>query len=56
MTHLAFTHVNLFDGKLDSDLIKILSTGGVMDAKRLGEAGRPQITIEEISAACDEAH
>ena len=39
-----------------ADLVKILSTGGVMDAKRLGEAGRPQMTVEEISAACDEAH
>jgi len=39
-----------------SDLIKILSTGGVMDSKRLGEAGRAQMTTEEISAICDEAH
>jgi imidazolonepropionase-like amidohydrolase len=39
-----------------SDVIKILSTGGVMDAKRLGEAGRAQMTMEEISAICDEAH
>ncbi|MHA1230159.1 MAG: amidohydrolase family protein, partial [Candidatus Helarchaeota archaeon] len=38
------------------DVIKLISTGGVMDSKRLGEAGRPQMTIEEISAACDEAH
>jgi imidazolonepropionase-like amidohydrolase len=39
-----------------SDLIKILSTGGVMDSTRLGEAGRPQMTEEEIAAVCDEAH
>ncbi len=39
-----------------ADLIKILSTGGVMDAKRLGEAGRAQMTAEEIGAICDEAH
>jgi len=39
-----------------ADLIKILSTGGVMDSKRLGEAGRPQMTVEEIAAVCDEAH
>ena len=39
-----------------SDVIKILSTGGVMDAKRLGEAGRAQMTVEEIAAICDEAH
>jgi imidazolonepropionase-like amidohydrolase len=38
------------------DLIKICSTGGVMDARRLGEAGRPEMTLEEISAACEEAH
>ena len=39
-----------------SDVIKILSTGGVTDSKKLGEAGRPQITTEEIAAICDEAH
>jgi imidazolonepropionase-like amidohydrolase len=39
-----------------SDVIKILSTGGVMDSRRLGEAGRAQMTVEEISAICDEAH
>lgn len=39
-----------------ADLVKILSTGGVMDAKRLGEAGRAQMTVDEIAAACDEAH
>ncbi len=39
-----------------SDVIKILSTGGVTDAKKLGEAGRPQMTTEEIKAVCDEAH
>jgi len=40
----------------DVDLIKISSTGGVMDAKMIGEAGRPQMTVEEIEAACIEAH
>ena len=39
-----------------ADLIKILSTGGVMDARRLGEAGRAQMTVKEITAVCDEAH
>lgn len=39
-----------------SDVIKILSTGGVTDSKKLGEAGRPQMTTEEIAAVCDEAH
>ncbi|TXT53405.1 MAG: Imidazolonepropionase (modular protein), partial [Promethearchaeota archaeon] len=38
------------------DVIKILSTGGVMDARKVGEAGRPQMTIEEIETACFEAH
>ncbi|MBD3226954.1 MAG: amidohydrolase family protein [Candidatus Lokiarchaeota archaeon] len=38
------------------DVIKLIATGGVMDSKKIGEAGRPQMTIEEISAACDEAH
>jgi imidazolonepropionase-like amidohydrolase len=38
------------------DAIKLISTGGVMDAERVGEAGRPQMTKEEISTACFEAH
>ncbi|MCP4756451.1 MAG: amidohydrolase family protein [Proteobacteria bacterium] len=38
------------------DVIKIMSTGGVMDARMIGEAGRPQMTIEEIETACYEAH
>jgi imidazolonepropionase-like amidohydrolase len=38
------------------DLIKICVTGGVMDARRIGDAGRPQMTIEEITAVCEEAH
>ncbi|MFX0180791.1 MAG: amidohydrolase family protein, partial [Candidatus Hodarchaeota archaeon] len=38
------------------DFIKILSTGGVMDARKVGEAGRPQMTVEEIETACFEAH
>ncbi|MBN1883773.1 MAG: amidohydrolase family protein [Deltaproteobacteria bacterium] len=40
----------------DVDFIKITSTGGVTDAKRPGEAGRPHMTPEEIAAVCDEAH
>lgn len=39
-----------------NDLIKIFSTGGVADSRRKGEAGRLQMTPEEIAAACDEAH
>ncbi|MBP19484.1 MAG: amidohydrolase family protein [Pseudomonadales bacterium] len=38
------------------DVIKIASTGGVADSKRLGEAGELQMTPEEISAITDEAH
>ncbi len=38
------------------DWIKILSTGGVMDARKIGEAGRPEMTSEEIETACFEAH
>jgi imidazolonepropionase-like amidohydrolase len=38
------------------DWIKILSTGGVMDARRVGEAGQPQMTIDEIETACLHAH
>jgi len=38
------------------DFIKILSTGGVMDARKVGEAGRPQMTVEEIETACFETH
>jgi len=40
----------------DVDLIKITSTGGVTDAKRPGEAGRPHMAPEEIAAVCEEAH
>ncbi|OME04586.1 amidohydrolase [Paenibacillus odorifer] len=38
------------------DLIKICVTGGVTDAKRVGEAGRLQMTEEEVAAICEEAH
>ncbi len=38
------------------DWIKIISTGGVMDARKVGEAGQPQMTLEEIEAACTCAH
>ena len=39
-----------------ADFIKIMSTGGVSDSTRIGQAGRMEMTLEEISAACDEAH
>lgn len=38
------------------DVIKIAATGGVTDARAIGEAGRPQMTEEEMTAICDEAH
>ncbi|GGF96017.1 imidazolonepropionase [Paenibacillus albidus] len=38
------------------DLIKICVTGGVTDAKMVGEAGRLQMTEEEVAAICEEAH
>lgn len=36
--------------------IKIAATGGVTDARAIGEAGRPQLTEEELTAICEEAH
>lgn len=42
--------------RAEVDFIKILSTGGVMDSRKVGEAGRPQMTIDEIETACSEAH
>ena len=38
------------------DLIKICSTGGVMDARKPGQAGRLEMTAKEIRAVCEEAH
>lgn len=38
------------------DWIKICVTGGVTDARRIGEAGALQLTEPEIAAICDEAH
>ena len=45
--------INLREG---ADFIKMLNTGGVSDARRIGEAGQVQMTLEEIEAVCDEAH
>lgn len=36
--------------------IKISATGGVTDAKVVGQAGRPEMTEEEMAAICEEAH
>ena len=42
--------------KEEVDFIKICVTGGVVDARCIGEAGRLQMTEEEVAAICDEAH
>ena len=36
--------------------VKIAATGGVTDSQVLGEAGAPQMTVEQMRAICDEAH
>ena len=36
--------------------IKIAATGGVTDAQELGEAGSPQMTVDQMRAICDAAH
>lgn len=38
------------------DLIKLMITGGVLDAKVKGEPGELKMTPEMVKAACDEAH
>ena len=38
------------------DCIKIAATGGMTDARKVGEAGRPQMTEVEMQAICEEAH
>ncbi len=39
-----------------ADLIKICVTGGVSDARRVGDAGKLKMTLEEVTAICEEAH
>lgn len=36
--------------------IKIAATGGVTDARAIGQAGRQEMTEEEMAAICEEAH
>jgi imidazolonepropionase-like amidohydrolase len=36
--------------------IKLAATGGVTDAKKIGNAGTPQLTVEQMEAACETAH
>lgn len=38
------------------DLIKLMITGGVLDAKKKGEPGELKMSPEIIKAACDKAH
>ncbi|NMM98031.1 metal-dependent hydrolase family protein [Bifidobacterium olomucense] len=38
------------------NVIKIAATGGVTDAQKTGEAGSPQMSVEQMRAICDEAH
>lgn len=38
------------------DFIKICVTGGVTDSRKVGDAGRLEMTLEEVTAACEEAH
>jgi len=38
------------------DHIKLISTGGVTDSRKIGEAGQVQMTLKEIGAVCEEAH
>ncbi len=39
-----------------ADLIKLMITGGVLDAKKRGEPGELKMPAEYVKAACDEAH
>lgn len=38
------------------DIIKLMITGGVLDAKVKGEPGELKMPGEYVKAACDEAH
>lgn len=38
------------------NVLKIAATGGVTDAQRIGEAGSPQMSIDQMRAICEEAH
>lgn len=42
--------------KTKPDLIKLMITGGVMDAEVVGEPGLLRMSPEIVKAACDEAH
>jgi len=42
--------------KQNPDLIKLMITGGVLDAKVKGEPGILKMPLDYVTAACDEAH
>lgn len=44
------------NAEMKVDFIKTCSTGGVMDAKTMGEPAEMKMTIEQLSAVVDEAH
>lgn len=52
----AFRQAVRINAENDVDIIKICITGGVMDAKVLGEPGEVKMTLEQAAAAVDEAH
>ncbi|PJM77318.1 metal-dependent hydrolase family protein [Bifidobacterium felsineum] len=39
-----------------ANAIKIAATGGVTDAQKIGEAGSPQMSVEQMRAICEVAH
>lgn len=42
--------------KTNPDLVKLMITGGVMDAEKVGEPGILRMSPDIVAAACDEAH
>ena len=48
-------HVRLI-ASTKPDLIKLMITGGVMDAEKEGEPGILRMNLDMVKAACDEAH
>lgn len=51
----AANYVDLI-AKTNPNIIKLMITGGVLDAKKKGEPGEMKMPPEYIKAACDEAH
>ncbi|MGI6607776.1 MAG: amidohydrolase family protein [Erysipelotrichaceae bacterium] len=44
------------NAKANVDWIKLMITGGVLDAKVRGEPGEVKMTAEQVKACCDKAH